>query len=295
MRFIKEVTHIDFVSKGKIAISISLILIIIGLIAFFKRGEKNFGVDFTGGTLIQLEFEKDISIRDIRQALSEINLGKSTIQRFGQEKEIVIRTQAETEEIILNKFRESFSNNPFNHKRTEMVGPAVGEDLWKRGLWALIFSFLAICIYVSIRFEFEYALGGILALIHDVLIALGACALTGREISLPVLAAFLTIIGYSINDTIVIYDRIREDLRLMHKEKFETIVNISVNQTLSRTILTTLTTLLAVGALFFWGGEVIHDFAFVLLVGCIAGTYSTVFIASPFVIAWRRWKRRKSG
>jgi len=295
MRFIKEGTHIDFIGKRKIALFLSLSLIIVGLIFFFKRGEENLGVDFSGGTLIQLEFEKEISIESIRQSLKEINLGKSTIQRFGQGKEIIIRTQAETERIIFEKIRQDYSGNPFLHKRTEMVGPAVGKDLRKKGLLALIFSFLGIGIYVSIRFEFEYAVGAVIALIHDILITLGACAVTGREITLPVLAAFLALIGYSINDTIVVYDRIREDLRLMRKENFETIINTSINQTLSRTLLTTVTTLLAVVALFIWGGEVIHDFAFILMVGIITGTYSSVFVASPLIVEWRRRKRRKSG
>ncbi len=295
MRFFKENTHIDFIGKRKIAISISLILIILGMIVFFRRGEANFGVDFTGGTLIQLRFEREVSVESVRQALRDINLGKSTIQRFGEGKEIIIRTLAgaDTEEIILEKIEEKFPDNAFIHERTEMVGPAVGGDLREKSILALLFSCLGIGIYVAVRFEFEYAIGAIIALIHDVLIALGACALTGREITLPVLAAFLTIIGYSINDTIVIYDRIREDLRLMRKENFETIINISINQTLSRTLLTTFTTLMAVVALFLWGGEVIHDFAFVLIVGFIAGTYSTIFIASPLIVEWRRWKKRK--
>jgi len=293
MRFIKESTHVDFIGKRKIAVTISLGLIILGLVFFFMRGEKNFGVDFSGGTLIQLEFEKEIPVEDIRAVLKEINLGKSTIQRFGDGKEVIIRTQADTERIILKTIRENFSDNSFIHKRTEMVGPAVGEALRQKGMLALIFSFLGIGIYVSIRFEFEYAVGAVTALIHDILITLGVCAIAGKEITLPVLAGFLTLIGYSINDTIVVYDRIREDLRLMRKENFETIINTSINQTLSRTLLTTLTTLLAVVALFIWGGEVIHDFAFVLMVGIITGTYSSIFVASPLIVEWRRWRRKK--
>ena len=295
MRIIKEGTHIDFIGKRKVALFLSLTLIILGLLFFFRRGEENFGVDFSGGTLIQLEFQKDVSIEEIREALKEINLAKSTIQRFGQGKEVIIRTEADTEKEILSKLREKLSDNTFIHRRTDMVGPAIGENLRKKGLLALFFSFLGIGIYVSIRFEFEYAIGAVLALIHDILITLGACAIAGKEITLPVLAAFLTLIGYSINDTIVVYDRIREDLRLMRKENFTSIINISINQTLSRTLLTTLTTLLAISALFVWGGEVIHDFAFVLMVGIITGTYSSIFVASPLIVEWRQWKRRKKG
>ena len=295
MRFIKEGTHIDFIGKRKLAIAFSLILIILGLVVFFKRGGENFGVDFSGGTLIQLEFSQEIPIEDIRISLKEIELGKSTIQRFGEGKALIIRTQADSEKIVLEKLRQDYPDNPFIHQRTEMVGPAVREDLRKRGLWALILSFMGIGIYVSMRFQFEYALGAVVALIHDILITMGICAIAGREITLPVLAGFLTLIGYSINDTIVVYDRIREDLRLMRKENFETIINTSINQTLSRTVLTTLTTLIAVVALFAWGGEVIHDFAFVLIVGIITGTYSSIFVASPLIVEWRKWKRKKSG
>ena len=261
------------------------------MFSFVSRGSKNFGVDFTGGTIQQFRFQHPVSLDRARDSLLDVGLAGSPIQQFGGDKEIIIRTFSDSSNIVESKFKEVFSDNPFQVMRVDKVGPAVGEDLRKKAIQALIFALIGICIYISFRFEFRFAIAAIIALFHDVIISVGAIALTGREISLPVIAALLTIVGYSINDTIVVFDRIREDRRLMRKADRKTIINTSINQTLSRTLLTSLTTLLVVLALYLLGGEVINDFAFVLLVGVLVGTYSSIFIASPVLIDWPGKKR----
>ena len=284
-------SNINFIGRRKITYLISLVLIIAGVFSFVSRGSKNFGVDFTGGTIQQFRFQHPVSLDRARDSLLDVGLAGSPIQQFGGDKEIIIRTFSDSSNIVESKFKEVFSDNPFQVMRVDKVGPAVGEDLRKKAIQALIFALIGICIYISFRFEFRFAIAAIIALFHDVIISVGAIALTGREISLPVIAALLTIVGYSINDTIVVFDRIREDRRLMRKADRKTIINTSINQTLSRTLLTSLTTLLVVLALYLLGGEVINDFAFVLLVGVLVGTYSSIFIASPVLIDWPGKKR----
>jgi preprotein translocase SecF subunit len=272
---------------------VSALVISAGVASFVSRGEKNLGVDFSGGTLQQFRFTEDVSTGRLRKMLKSIGLGDAVIQRIGGEKEVIVRTYGETSDRIMNKLTEEIGAGNFEVLRIEKVGPAVGRDLTQKGIKSLFFALLGICIYVSLRFEFKFALAAIAALFHDVLVCLGALSLTGRELSLPVIAALLAIIGYSINDTIVVFDRVRENLRLMHKISFAELVNLSINQTLNRTILTSLTTLLVVLSLFFFGGEVINSFAFVLLVGVIVGTYSSIFIASPLVVDWTHRVRLK--
>ncbi|MEA3490172.1 MAG: protein translocase subunit SecD [Candidatus Omnitrophota bacterium] len=277
---------IPFVKVRKIAYGVSLLVIILGMSLFVHRGVKNYGIDFTGGTLQQFRFREVIPVREIRGVLSGIGLGEAAIQQFGEGREYIIKSYGVKTETILEGLREKFGEGSFEMMRIETVGPAVGEDLRRAAVKALIFAMIGICLYISFRFEFRFAITAIIALIHDVLISLGMIALTGREISLPVIAALLTIVGYSINDTIVLFDRIREDRKFMRKAGQEEIINTSINQTLSRTVLTSLTTLLVVLALFLFGGKVINDFSFVLLVGVIVGTYSSIFIASPLLIDW---------
>jgi SecD/SecF fusion protein len=286
--------NIPFVKMRKVAYAVSILVIAAGMTLFVQRGAKNYGVDFTGGTLQQFEFTEVVPVAEVRNVLSRIGLGESAIQRFGEGKEIIIRSFGGKTEEIISGLRENFGSESFEVMRVEAVGPAVGEDLRRAAIKALIFAMIGICLYISFRFEFRFAITAIIALIHDVLVSLGMIALTGREISLPVIAALLTIIGYSINDTIVLFDRIREDRKFMRKAGQEEIINTSINQTLSRTVLTSLTTLLVVLALFFFGGKVINDFSFVLLVGVLVGTYSSIFIASPLLIDWpsRRLTRR---
>ncbi len=286
--------NIPFVNIRKGAYAFSVILIILGMSLFIHRGEKNYGVDFTGGTLHQFRFTEVVPVDEVRSILAGVGLGESSIQQFGEGKEMIIRSYAGKTEDIVSSLKERYGVDSVEVLRVETVGPAVGEDLRRAAIKALIFAMIGICIYISLRFEFRFAVTAIIAIIHDLLVSLGMIALTGREISLPVIAALLTIVGYSINDTIVLFDRIREDRKFMRKAGQEEIINTSINQTLSRTVLTSLTTLLVVLALFFVGGKVINDFAFVLMVGVLVGTYSSIFIASPLLIDWpgRRVVRR---
>jgi len=278
--------NIPFVKIRKLAYLFSIIVIATGMMFFAKRGAANYGIDFTGGTLQQFQFVQPVSAQEVREVLAESGLGESGIQQFGEDRGIIIRSFGERSDEVVAGLRKKFGEGSFEVMRVEEVGPAVGEDLRRAAIKALIFAMIGICIYISFRFEFRFAITAIIALIHDVLVSLGMIALTGREISLPVIAALLTIVGYSINDTIVLFDRIREDRKFMRKAGPAEIINTSINQTLSRTVLTSLTTLLVVIALFVFGGKVINDFAFVLLVGVIVGTYSSIFIASPLLIDW---------
>ncbi|MFH1394998.1 MAG: protein translocase subunit SecD [Candidatus Omnitrophota bacterium] len=292
MRFFSQ-PNIPFVKIRKIAYGVSIIVIIVGMFLFIQRNEKNYGIDFTGGTLQQFKFTEVVPVQKVRKILSDIGLGESAIQQFGQGKEVIIRSLSGKTDEISSGLNKEFGEGSFEIMRIEEVGPAVGADLRRAAIKALIFAMIGICIYISIRFEFRFAVTAIIALLHDVLVSLGMIALTGREISLPVIAALLTIVGYSINDTIVLFDRIREDRKFMRKSSPEEIINTSINQTLSRTVLTSLTTLFVVIALFIFGGKVINDFAFVLLVGIVVGTYSSIFIASPLLIDWHGRKVAK--
>ena len=285
--------NIGFVNFRKIAYIVSAVLIVTGMLAFMQRGEKNYDIDFTGGALQQFRFQEKVPAAEIRNILAEHGLGEATIQDFGEGKEMIIRSYANKAKEVIEGLNEKIGADNFEVMRVETVGPAVGADLKKSAIKAFIIAMLCICAYISFRFEFRFAITAIIALVHDVLISVGLIAFTGREISLPVVAALLTVVGYSINDTIVLFDRIREDRKFMRKASQEEIINTSINQTLSRTVLTSLTTLMVVMALFFLGGKVINDFAFVLMVGVMAGTYSSIFIASPLLIDWpgKRVKR----
>jgi len=277
---------INFIAFRKIAYILSLALIAWGLFSFNQRGEDNYNIDFTGGTIQQLKFENPVDAEDIRDVLKGIGLASASIQHFGNDKEIIIRSLEMEPRRVMDSLKKAFRDNKFEIMRVEKVGPSVGKDLRGKAIRALLIAMLFMVVYISIRFEFRFAAAAIIALLHDLLISIGAISLTGRQISAPVIAALLTIVGYSINDTIVVFDRIREDRRIMRKSDRKTIINTSINQTISRTILTSLTTLLVVLALYFLGGEVINDFAFVLLIGILVGTYSSIFIASPILVDW---------
>ena len=278
--------NIPFMKLRKFAYMLSLTLIVVGMFAFVHRGEKNYGVDFTGGTLQEFRFTKDVKVEDVRSVLDGAGMGKSSIQQLGGGKDFVIRSYGGNIDAVVKGLKDKFGEGSFEILRVEEVGPAVGADLRRLAIKALIFAFIGICIYVSFRFEFRFAVTGVLALVHDVLVSLGAIALTGREISLPVVAALLTIVGYSINDTIVIFDRIRETRKFARKSSEAEIIDSAINQTLSRTTLTSFTTLLVILALYFFGGEVINDFAFVMMIGVVVGTYSSIFVAAPLLIDW---------
>lgn len=296
MQFIKE-THINFIGKRKLAIAISSVLILIGIISLIIKSGPKYGIDFTGGTSLQIQFQKPVNIGNIRGILSSIGLGNAEIKEFGVENEILIRIQqqANMEDVsdkLLATLSEKMPDNPHDLRMKESVGPRIGKELRRAAVWAILISLALILIYISWRFEFTFAVGAVVALFHDVMITLGIFSLLNLEISLAVVAAFLTIIGYSLNDTIVVFDRIRENMKALRREKIIPIINVSINQTLSRTILTSLTTFIVVIILFFFGGEVIHNFSFALVVGVIVGTYSSIFIASPVVVEWKLKQER---
>jgi len=276
----------------KAAVIFSTALILIGLGSVAVSGGLKFGIDFAGGTLIQLQFKNPPDIEVIRDGLKTIGLGESTIQEFGSKRDILIRVQRSEEklEAVGSMVRKSlmgkFNVDEISVERVEMVGPKVGRDLREKALLSILYAIIGIVIYISWRFELQYAIAAIIALIHDVLVTMGAFSIFDKEFTLVIVAAFLTIIGYSLNDTIVVFDRIRENLRRKGKSSIADMINTSINQTLSRTLLTSGTTLLVVIALFFFGGEIIHDFSFALLVGIFIGTYSSIFIASVFLVYW---------
>jgi SecD/SecF fusion protein len=279
-------TKIDFIGKRRICYILSAIFIIGSIALFAMRGDKNYGVDFSGGTLEQLMFDKPVKMDDVRRVLKGIGYGDASIQQFGNPREVIIRTQENISTKMNNAFKAELKDNAFQVLKVESVGPAVGRNLRQNALISLCLGLAGITIYVMFRFDLKYGIAGVIALIHDVLVAVGAMALTHRQFDLTIVAALLTIAGYSINDTVVIYDRIRENLRIVKKGTFSDIVNLSVNQMLGRTVLTTGVTMLAVVSLLIFGGEVLNNFSFCIFVGFLTGVYSTVYIASPMVISW---------
>jgi len=295
MEIIKTDTNYNFVRLMKPAVILSLAVIIIGIASLIWHGGPNYGIDFAGGSLIQVKFPAAPDADKIRGAFKVVGFEGSIIQQFGPNEVIVRTAEAGADPKGLTSrvdeaLTAAFGKGAYEVRRIEMVGPKVGKDLSKKALLAIIFSWIGILIYVGVRFEFRYALGGIVALIHDVLITITFLSVFGKEFDLNIVAALLTIIGYSINDTIVIFDRIRENARKSIKMPLMDIINTSVNQTLSRTLLTSLTVFMVLIILFIFGGAVIHDFTFALLVGTVAGVYSTVFIASPIVLLFEKIK-----
>jgi len=292
MQLFKDETRFDFMGKINAAMIISGVVILIGLGSIVISGGLKYGIDFAGGTLVQLQFKSPPEIEAIRDGLKTIGLGESTIQEFGSKKDILIRVERSEEKLeavgamVKRSLSGKFHSDDITVERVEMVGPKVGRDLREKALLSILYAIIGIVIYISWRFEFQYAIAAIIALIHDVLVTMGAFSVLDKEFTLVIVAAFLTIIGYSLNDTIVVFDRIRENLRRKGKRSLSEIINSSINQTLSRTLLTSGTTLLVVLALFFFGGEIIHDFSFALLVGVFVGTYSSIFIASVFLVYW---------
>ena len=340
MQFVKPDIDINFVGKSKIAFFISLAMILISIASLVIHGGPKFGIDFAGGTLVQVKFNEPVSLKNIKSGLAAIDLEKSSVQGFGEqsENEYLIRTDRSVMtsggfSLTVQQALESSTGKSVSVRRVEMVGPQVGKDLREKALFAMFYSLLFIAIYISGRFELKwllsgviagvlmgavyvlsifnvsvpyliaaallvslalywflglkYAMGATVALIHDVTITVGIFSIFNKEFTLPIIAALLTIIGYSLNDTIIVFDRIRENLRKYHKNPLEVIINRSVNETLSRTILTSMTTLVVVVALFVLGGGIIHDFAFALLIGIIVVTFSSIYVASPILLAWQ--------
>jgi preprotein translocase subunit SecF len=300
MDLIRPGTKYDFIGKKKYTLLISSFTILLSLGSIFYHGGLKNGVDFAGGVLIQIKFSKPADISEIRNVLDSVGAKEAVVQAFGGENEFLIRmekTAGDMETVLKSiqvSLQEKFKDKALEILRAEAVGPKVGQDLRKKAIWAVLLSFAGILVYVAIRFhDFSYGLGGIASLIHDVIVTYGAISILNLEYSLPLLAVVLTIIGYSINDTIVIFDRVRENIKKIRKEELKTIFNISINETLGRTILTTSTVMLVALVLFFLGGSVIHDFATALIVGVITGTYSTIYIASPVVLFWEQKIRGK--
>ncbi len=297
MELIKPGININFVGKMYSFFYFSLAVILLSIIYLTVRGGPIMGIDFAGGTSVQIKFHQATTIDKIRSSLKAINLENSIIQQVGVqgENEYLLRTELSTSDLkgiqdqIADAIVAVYGKNSFDMRKIEMVGPKAGKDLRQKGLLAICLAFLGMLLYITWRYEFRYALGGILALVHDVIVSVAIFTLFQREFTLTVIAALLTIIGFSINDTVVVFDRIRENVRKSPKQNLGEVINASINQTLSRTILTSLTVFIVVVALYFFGGTVINDFAFVMIIGVIFGTYSSIFIASPLVLVWEKY------
>lgn len=300
IRIVSRDVNIDFVGKRFHFILLSLIIIVAGMLEVVLKGGLKYGIDFSGGIIVQVKFNKNKpTMSDLRKKMKKMEKGTVIIQDFeSSSSEFLIKIQklekedpASLADRIVKSLKKQYKENNLEIRRIETVGARVGKDLKERGILSVIFAIIGMLIYITWRFEFSFGLGAIIALVHDVLISLTAISIGGKDIDLVIIAALLTIVGYSVNDTIVVYDRIRENIRKMKKNSLPEVVNKSINETLSRTILTSLTTLIMVLALFIFGGGIVHDFAFVLLVGIITGTYSSIFIASPVVLFLRKSKK----
>ena len=315
MEFLKRDTRIDFIGRRRIGALISISIIVILLLSLFIRG-LNLGIDFTGGTLVEVSYSSSVNAEEVRTNLRRSGLDSVVVQYFGTSRDVLIRLPADPEvdaaessSLIISSLREPYgetlaesSENDSQRcvfqdgttgvcavqmRRVEFVGPQVGGELTEKGGLAMLYALIGILAYVAWRFEWRFALGAVIALVHDVVVTVGVFALLGLEFTLPVLAAVLAVIGYSLNDTIVVFDRIRENFRKMRKGTIVDIMNSAINQTLRRTLLTSLTTLLVVVTLILLGGEIIKGFAVALFIGILVGTYSSIFVASPVVLSLR--------
>jgi preprotein translocase SecF subunit len=298
MQFFKK-PRINFIGARRRAAILSLVLIGAGLVSVALHRGFNTSIDFSGGTLVEVRFEPPAELRDVREVVKAAGFENAEVTHFGSEEEVLIKVKnigdaAEASKQISAALDDGFSgSHNIDMRRVESVGPKIGAELKTSAFWAIIYSLAGIVVYISWRFEFRFAIAAIIALIHDVLFTLGFFSVTNKELSIPVMAAILTIVGYSLNDTIVVFDRIRENLRSRKREGYHVVVNVSVNETLSRTVITSLTTLVVVICLATLGGPVIRDFALTLLVGVIVGTYSSIFIASPVLVEWEDWRARR--
>lgn len=303
MEMIQSRTHFDFVRSRIIAFFLSGLLILLSIGSLLVQG-LNLGIDFSGGTLVQVRFVKPPHLDQIRTALAQLDLGDVVIQEFGSPEEILIRVERQTmgsdaqsalAARVLETIQPLADGGKVELRRVEFVGPQVGSELKKSGMMAVFYAMIAILVYVGWRFEWRFAYGAVAALVHDVIITLGIFSLLQKEFTLVVVAALLTVIGYSVNDTIVVYDRIREERIRMKKQTMGEVINRAINDTLSRTIITSLTVVLVLVALLLFGGLVIHDFALVLFCGVVVGTYSSIFVASPIVLLLDRNEENEAG
>ncbi len=288
MQLFKKETHIDFMGKRKLAMMLSGLLIIIALGSLITRG-LSLGIDFTGGTLVEIGFPQAVELPAVRDKLSEAGFADAVVQHFGTSRDVLIRLAPREDLASAELSDRAFKalqglESGVDLRRVEFVGPQVGDELTEDGGLAMLYALIGILIYVGLRFEYRFSIGAVIALIHDVIITIGLFSVLQVEFDLPVLAAVLAVIGYSLNDTIVVYDRIRENFRKIRKGEAVEIINSSLNQTLSRTLVTSLTTLLVLIALFVFGGEIIHGFALALIVGVVVGTYSSIYVAGSTII-----------
>jgi preprotein translocase subunit SecF len=301
MELIKPGTNIPFTKYRNIAVVISTIVNVAIIMLLIIKG-PDLGVDFAGGTVVQLRFVQKININEVRAALGELGSGDTVIQDFGQQgsNEFLVRLVKTSVQLgalgdeIRSKLTQKVGPNGFEIRRIESVGPKVGSELRQRGTWSVIAATIMMGVYIWFRFEFRFGIGAVIALIHDVLVTIGALMVAGYEFDLTIIAALLTIVGYSVNDTVIVCDRVRENMRKVKRESLENVINTSINETLSRTIITTGTALLVLLALFILGGGVIRPFAFALLVGFFSGVYSTIFIATPVVLMWEKTRSTRA-
>ena len=290
MKLLKRTTNIDFMSGGRLALIISAMLIVGSIVSLATRG-LNFGLDFTGGTLVEVSYPTPPKISDVRENLATAGLSDAVVQTFGTATDILVRiplgseleNDAELSDVVLQALQQGVEGEVIK-RRGEFVGPQVGEDLTEQGILAVIYALIGIFLYIMFRFQWRFSVGAVVAVVHDVMISLGLLSILQIEFDLTVVAALLAVIGYSLNDTIVLFDRIRENFPRMLKASPTGVVNTAINQTLSRTIMTSLTTLLVLLALFTFGGQIIHAFAFTLIAGIIVGTYSSIYVASTALL-----------
>ncbi len=300
MELIKPGTNIPFTRYRLIAAILSTAVNLAVLLVLFIKG-PNLGVDFAGGTMVQIKFQRAVAIPEIRRALDEVKLAGGVIQDFGERSgnEYLVRLDKTSVELgalgeqIKKALTDRFGAGKFEVRRIESVGPKVGEDLRFRGAMSVIAATIMMGVYIWFRFEFRFGVGAVIALAHDLLVTTGALLLANYEFDLTIVAALLTVVGYSVNDTVIVCDRIRENMRKIKRESLEAIINTSINETLSRTIITVSTAIMVLVALFFLGGAVIRPFAFALLVGFFSGVYSTIFIASPVILLWEKGTRKR--
>mgnify|MGYP000084742461 CR=1 FL=1 len=291
MRLLKK-TNINFMGVKQLTALLSITLIVAGIVSLVIQGGPLLSIDFTGGAIAQIKFNEAVNITDLRNSLEEYGISNAEIKEFGSPKEILITTQFSGSSTDISRTLDLAIADTFTLERVETVGPKIGKELKKEALLAIGLALSMILIYIAFRFDFYYALGSVVAIIHDVLITLGIFSLMSFEINLSIIAAFLTIVGYSLNDTIVVFDRIRENIPKHIKKTLREVVNYSLNETLSRTIITSFTTIMVVTILFLWGGEIIKLFAFALIVGVVVGTYSSIFVASPVVLYFESRSKR---
>jgi len=289
MRFFHE-TNFDFVGWRRKAFLISGVLILVSVVSLVVKGGPALSVDFRGGVVIELKFRDPISTEAIRSALDRAGYGKSEILNLGTPTEFLINAEAAVDKDVTSIIKSSISqaapDNPYEVLREEMVGPKVGKELARKAIWATLFSLGAMLVYIAWRFEFRFGVGAIASLVHDAVTVIGLFSILNKEISMAVIAAILTLIGYSVNDTIVVFDRIREDLKKYHRDPLEIVINRAINETLSRTVITALTVFIVVVFLYIMGGEVLRDFSFAMLYGVVTGCYSSVFVAAPILVEW---------